>query len=313
MTPYLDPHMEPILARMRQPGAVDPSTLPHAEGQELFHANAAYWNTPSPPMASVEDLTLAGPAGPLRARLYRPEAAAGDALVVHLHGGGWTFGSVDSHDRASRLLARASGLPLLSVDYRLAPEHPTPAGAEDALAVIDAVAAGAAGRALEPSRIALAGDSAGANIALGALLLRRDAGQPPLAGAALFYGCYAPDVETESCRRFGGGDFGLSVVRMRRYWSNYLGATRPDDPVAAPLHADLAGLPPLYLNAAGLDPLLDDTLNLANRLSHAGVPFTLDVAPGVVHGFMQMSSELPAAARAIRQGAEALRRMLSAE
>lgn len=310
MMPWIDPAMAPILERMRAAPVVDYPALSHKAGQDVFHTAAAFWNANPPALATVNNVDIPTPIGRMKGRLYASATADLSALVVHIHGGGWTFGSIDSHDQASRLLALDTDMPVLAVDYRLAPANPSPAAIGDVNAAISFALEGGLGQTVKPARIVLAGDSAGANLALGALLVRRDSGLPTLAGAALFYGCYAPLFETVSNKRFGDGSFGLSTARMRWYWANHLGGRSDADPAAAPLNADLAGLPPLFLNAAGLDPLLDDSLLLAGRLAHCGVPTELDLVPGVVHGFMQMSRELPAARGAFARAAKALKTWL---
>jgi acetyl esterase len=309
-TPWIDPHMLPILERMRAAPSVDYSLLPHAEGQRIFLTVAEHWNKPRVDLKFVRDLTIPSQGSLIDARLYEPPGMEYNAMIVHLHGGGWTFGSIASHDRVARLLAVDTGCAVLAIDYRLSPANPAPAAVNDTLSAIDFVASGGAGFSVPENKIALVGDSAGANIALGALVRRRNEGRAALLGAALFYGCYIPIFNTESHRRFGSGAFGLSTARMQRYWANYLGSTAGSDPVASPFYADLSGLPPLHLNAAGLDPIMDDTMMLAQKLAHAGNATEIDLVPGVVHGFMQMSSELPAARRAIKRSAIAMRRWL---
>jgi acetyl esterase len=310
-SPWIDPHMLPILERMRAAAGVDYSTLPHAEGQQVFHAGANYWNKPAVDLAHVRDVTIMSDGQPMKARLYEPSGMERGAMIIYLHGGGWTFGSIESHDRVTRVLAVESRCAVLSIDYRLSPASAAPAAVNDTEAAIQFVASGGAGFSLPEGRIALAGDSAGANIALGTLVRRRNGGRAPLLGAAMYYGCYAPVFDTESHRRFGSGAFGLSTARMQRYWANYLGQIPGSDPIAAPYYADLGGLPPLHINAAGLDPLLDDTLMLAQKLAHAGSVAEIDLVPGVVHGFIQMSSELPAAHQAIKRSAASIRRWLN--
>lgn len=312
MTPVIDPAMARVMARQAAANLPDVSLMPRAEGLAAFEAAQAQWNAPIVALPEARDLAIAGPGGPIPVRLYVPNDAHPAAVVIHAHGGGWTFGSLASHDRVCRLIARGGGVRLLAVDYRLAPEHPTPAGVDDVLAAIDAALAGSAGAKPAPRGVVLIGDSAGANLCLGALIKRRDQGQPPLGGAVLVYGCYAPMFETWSHKAFGVG-FGLTTERMRRLWRNHLGTMRPDDPVAAPLHADLRGLPPLHLVAAGLDPLLDDTLQLLSRLAEAGVPTTADIVPGVIHGFLQMSHEVPAAAATIDSAARFIRLTVDSE
>jgi acetyl esterase len=214
-------------------------------------------------------------------------------VVIFAHGGGWTFGNPASHERAGRLIAEAAGAQVVLPDYRLAPEHACPAALDD----MAAVAGCFPGR-----KLVLLGDSAGANIALGTAL----AGVPA-AMLILVYGCFAPVFDTASHRDCGDGSFGLSTERMRWFWDNWQGAAQ--DPRAAPLHADLAGLPPVHLFAAGLDCLRDDSILLADRLAAAGVPYRLDAVPGVTHGFLQMSSRLGPARDAIAAIGAEIRRL----
>jgi acetyl esterase len=300
---FVDPDMAPILAAMRAAPPIDYEAIPLPEGRAIFDRVAAASN--GPPIAEVDarDLTFDTPAGPRRARLYAPRHARSQGLLIYAHGGGWTFGSIESHDRLVAQLAADAGMPALSVDYRLAPEHPAPAGAEDISAAIDAAAAGRFGKAIPTGRIVIGGDSAGANVALGALVSRRSRGQATIGGALLFYGCFAPIFDTWSHAAYGDGAFGLSTARMRWYWRNHLGSLPESDPVAVPLSADLGGLPPLYLTLAGLDPLADDTLLLARRASESGVPTRLDAIPGVVHGNLRFAHALPAARQTIREAA----------
>lgn len=309
MTAPLDPFMAPILERMRAAPAVDYAAMQMAQARALFEEGSAPWRVGMPEM-EARNLDIPSPGGPMRARLLAPQPGR-LPLVVFVHGGGWTFGSVDTHENEMRRLATACGCVVLGFDYRMAPEHPFPAGLDDTLAAIAFAEAGGLGDGIDATRLMLAGDSAGANIALAALVARRDAGAAPARAAALFYGCFAPDFGTESHARLGGGSFVLSSARMRWYWQNFLG----DDgfetaSLAAPGRAELAGLPPLYLAAAGLDPLLDDTLALSRRLAHAGVAHRCDVVPGVIHGFLRMARELPAAQATLEAAGEFLARTI---
>jgi acetyl esterase len=307
MNAEVDPDMAPILAAMKAAGPVDYASLPIAEARAVFERGAAPWSALAPEIASVEDVTLNGADGTLRGRLYRPQAGV-LPLVVFVHGGGWTFGSLDSHENEARHLALASGAAVLAVDYRLGPEYPFPAPLDDVLAAIAAVQGGALGAQIDVRRFALAGDSAGANLALGALLALRDAGGMTARCGVLYYGCLAPLFDTESHRLLGDGTYGLSSERMRWYWRNFLGGKLEGAPVrAAPLEADPAGLPPLYLVAAGLDPLRDDTLLFAERLKGAGVAHQVETVPGVIHGFLRNAGKLPAARRSLQAGGKFLK------
>jgi acetyl esterase len=316
--PYVDPDTARVLAAARAAPAPDYAAMPIAEARAAFADFNRGWNRPVPELREVRDLSIPGGGGEIFGRLHRPSLATGQPLVLYLHGGGWTFGSVDSHDRMMRLLAVESGCAVLGIDYRLAPEYPFPAGLEDALATLVWLARGGLEPAVDPSRIALAGDSAGANLALAALIMQADVLRSlPLAAqadarrtmprtAALFYGCFAPEFDTASHRRFGDG-YILTTQRMRWFWRNYLGPLPAGTgELAAPSRGALAGLPPLFLNAAGLDPLLDDTLGLARLLAYAGVPYQLDLVPGVVHGFLQQTREVAAARAALTRAARYL-------
>ena len=305
MTPFVDPGMQPILEAMRAAPAADYAAMPIAAARDIFNAGTVPWRQLAPGGLAVDDLHLPGAAGPLRARLYRPEATAALPLILYVHGGGWTFGSVDSHENEMRYLALAANAAVLGFDYRLAPEAPFPAPLDDTLAVIAAARGGVLADKADTARWAIAGDSAGAHLALAAMLALRDTGVGLPVAAALLYGCYAPRFDNESNRLFGGGDFGLSNTRMRWYWANLLGGHAPTA-LSAPLDADVAGLPPAHLLAAGLDPLRDDTLRLAERFAAAGVPHTLATVPGVVHGFLGRAPRLPAAQRALRDAGDFL-------
>lgn len=310
--PYITPSTSAIVARARAAALIDYAAMPLTEGRRVFDQMARFWNEQPPDVHEVRDLSVAGATGPMRSRLYRPRPDAPLPVILYVHGGGWTFGNIDTHDRCMRLLALESGACVLGFDYRLGPEHPYPAAVDDTLAGLDWLAHRGTDEGVDPARIALAGDSAGANIALATLITARERGRRLPLTAALFYGCYAPLFDTSSHRRFGGGDYILSTARMRWFWRNWLGALPENAPsLAAPLHADLAGLPPLFLNAAGLDPLLDDSVMLGMRLAHAGTPCEIDIVPGVLHGFLQHSREEPAASVAIRRAARYLRDRLS--
>jgi acetyl esterase len=304
MTPFVEPQMQAILERILAGPQTDFKTMPIAEARRLSDAATIPWSEGAPGMATRE-MTIDAGAHAMRARLYMSVEEPIGSLILYIHGGGWTFGSIDTHDGTMRNLAAAAQRPVLGIDYRLAPEHPFPAPLDDTLAAIAFIEAGGLGTPISAERMSIAGDSAGANLALAALLVRRDQGLPQLASAALFYGCYAPDFTTASHAEFGAGGYLLTSVNMRWYWTNFLGQEGPDTTsLAAPVRRDLSGLPPLYLSAAGLDPLRDDTLQLAEKLAAAGVSFRCDHVPGVVHGCLRMTRELDAARTMIGSGAD---------
>lgn len=299
--PYIDPDMARILAGLKDLPKTDLRAMPISAARQTFIQQQTPWAWCPHELSRVEERVLPARGGDMRARLYIPHASGPLPVVIFAHGGGWTFGNIDTHDGTMRWLAAMSDCAILGIDYRLAPEHPFPAGMNDICDSIDYVASGACGSTCDGGRIALAGDSAGANIALGTLLNRRDEGLPLPATACLFYGCYAPLFDTRSHAANGNGDFMLTTDMMRWYWNHYLGGLNGDHAPGActPLHAALSGLPPLYLNAAALDPLLDDSMILCERLARAGVQYTFDLWPGVVHGFLRLARELPAAQKAL--------------
>jgi acetyl esterase len=265
MTPFVDPQMQAILERVWAGPQIDFKTMPIAQARRQSDAATIPWSHGAPEM-TARDLTIDAGGREMRARLYLPIEGPIVSLILYIHGGGWTFGSIDTHDGTMRNLVEAAQLPVLGIDYRLAPEHPFPAPLDDVLTAIAFVETGGLGSPISPHDMAIAGDSAGANLALAALLARRDQSLPQLASAALFYGCYAPDFTTTSHAEFGGGAYLLTSVNMRWYWTNFLGQEGTDTTsLAAPVRCALSGLPPLYLSAAGLDPLRDDTLQLAEK------------------------------------------------
>ena len=257
---------------------------------------------PPLPMARIEPVAIPGPAGPLDARLYSPPTAGGPSpLLVFFHGGGWVIGDLDTHDDPCRFLATHSGARVLAVDYRLAPEHPFPAAAEDALAAYEWAAANC-------ERIGVGGDSAGANLAAATCLQARDRNMPVPSMQLLIYPVTETAGTAPSRRTFGEG-FLLTRADMNWFEGHYLppGANR-DDPRVALLNAsDLSGLPPAYVATAGFDPLRDEGEAFAQRLGEAGVQVALRRHPGLVHTFANLAAICPSARAAMLEAAGALR------
>jgi acetyl esterase len=308
---YVDPETALILREIEEAGLPPLSDLSVEAARAQAEEGNRAWNRDPPALASVTELTMPGPAGPIRLRHYRPREAASLPLVIYFHGGGFVVCSLDTHDRVMRLLALDSGAAVIGVDYRMAPEYPFPAPLDDCVAAVRWIRAEAGRLRVDPDRVVLAGDSAGANLALASLLDLRDAGEQPCKGGALFYGCFWRRLDTPAHARFGGGSWRLGTDEMRWFWQHYLGDPSSPDPRAEPIHADLRGLPPLFLTAAALDPLYDDTIELDRRLEAAGVARQLEVYPGLVHGFMQWTPRCAAARAALRDAGQAIHRMLA--
>lgn len=318
----LSAEMAALSARvLAEDGAQPDATLmPWAEGRALVERANARWNRDLPPLALRETVVVdADPVlGSARRKLELivPENARPGALIF-VHGGGFCFCSPATHERCARLMAVESGLPVLVPDYRLAPEDSFPAGLHDVIAALRNAFKATRHLGVKAGPLLVAGDSAGANLALAALLHEQAAGQPHIAGALLFYGTYGCDFATPSYAAFADGP-GLTQAKMQRYWSAYAGGRHVErlaaDVLASPLKASdeaLSRLPPLYLMAAGIDPLLSDTLRLEARLGALGRSETTTIHPGVVHGFLQHSIDLEAAREALRLAGGQARRMAS--
>ena len=298
-----------LAARARGSSLSEGVAVEEARAHRLLEAQIVAERPPIP-MARVEDLDIPGPAGPLRGRLYVPlkPMAAPPPLLVFFHGGGWVIGDLETHDGPCRFVAANAGASVLAVDYRLAPEHPFPAAAEDALAAYLWASENAVQIGCDPARIGVIGDSAGANLAAVTCLLARDEGAPVPAMQLLIYPVTECGEEMPSRRTFGDG-FLLTRPDMDFFERNYLpaGTDRSDPRVSVLQAGDLSGLPPAYVAVAGFDPLRDEGVAYAERLREAGVPVSLRVHPGLVHTFANLTAICPSARQAMLEACGALR------
>jgi acetyl esterase len=312
------PDLAALLALVEAETGPQPDTtlMPPAEGRRIAAAFNRRWNSDLPAMASTSEVTVPADPGLGSADcalqvLVPPDAGAG--ALIFIHGGGFAFCSPQTHERCARVLAIETGLPVLSPDYRLSPEHPFPAGLHDVIACLRAAFEVTAAAGVRPGPLVISGDSAGANLALAAMLHEQQAGRPLPSGALLFYGAYDADFDTPSYRRFRDGP-GLSTGKMERYWDWYLAdKAGRRNPLASPLHASdeaLRALPPLHLMAAEIDPIVSDTLNLAARLASLGRPEQVHLVLGATHGFLQMTSVLASAREALAEAGAAARVMI---
>ena len=307
------PIMRAVLSRLaaEDAGLGDPTLMRPADGRALAETTNRRWNEQLPAMDNVTDFVLQATEGhEIACRLLRPEEASG--LIVFVHGGGWALCSMATHERAARLLALEAKASILTFDYRLAPENPFPDGLNDCKAVWKAVMEGHPALFDATGPLGIAGDSAGANLALSLILDLQNESKPFPDTALLFYGVYDANFNTASYIALADGP-GLTRAKMMRYWDWY--TSDPADrnkALVSPQRASdaqLRKLPPLYLNAAAIDPLRSDTENLVRRLRSLGRTDRYSLYPGVVHGFMQMSRDLPEARMAAAEAGSAFREL----
>jgi acetyl esterase len=306
MTHVPHPQLAEIRRLLQDRGVspADPLSTPLAVARAAARRYHAVWNHDLPELHRIVDVA----AGDVPVRLFLPAPARDLPVIVYFHGGGFVLNGVDTHERLLRLLALRSGAAVAAVTYRLAPEHRFPAQRDDALSVTAWLREHGEGLGLDAGRLAFAGDSAGATLALSAMLALRDAGRPLPRAGLLAYGMFSTDLGSPSHRDLGDGRFGLSTARVDWFWRQYLAdAAQRDNPGAVPALADLSGLPPQHLVAAELDCLRSDSEQMASRLAAAGTPATLEVVAGVPHSFLQMSAFLDPADRAVTRAAEVLR------
>jgi acetyl esterase len=263
---------------------------------------------PEQPVHRVENRRIPGDGGLIPVRVYYPREASELPGLVFFHGGGFVLGSLDGWDRTCRALANASGCVLISVDYRLAPEHPFPAAADDAFAATQYVAEHAADFGIDPTLLAVGGDSAGGNLAAVVALRARDAGGPALAFQLLVYPLVDfTDHDSGSMREYAAGHF-LTTEVMDYFADHYLPKSIDrKQPWVSPLHANLAGLPPAFVLTAECDPLRDQGEAFATRLKTAGVPTALKRYDGMIHPFFSLSGIIDGGKTAMADAAAALK------
>ena len=297
----IHPGFAPLFEMMKGLADVDMEALP-AENLRMMLDNPIPMAEPIA-MARVEELSIPVDGTDIAARLYVPDdAGEKPPVIAFFHGGGWVHGTLDTHDATCRALARESGVAVVSVAYRLAPEHPYPTGAHDGFAAVQWIAAQGGSLGLDTAKLAVAGDSAGGNIAAAVCQMAKKNGGPAVAHQLLIYPVVSDDFERDSYARLGNGENFLTTASMQRYWRDYLGDTASADaPLANILQAeDLSGLPPATVIVAECDPLRDEGIAYADALKAAGVDTQLIDAPGMIHGFFSMFVMVPEIVDTIR-------------
>ena len=307
----LDPQAKEVLDQMAAEGLPATHTLPHEEARAngLARPRAA-----GPEVTRVEDRTIPGVDSNIPVRIYTPEGSGPFPALAWYHGGGWVLGNLETGDATARHLALGAGCVVVSVDYRLAPEAKFPGAAEDCFSATRWVAQNASSINVDPSKIAVGGDSAGGNLAAVVPLMAKDRGSPALALQILVYPITARDFTTDSYRQNADG-YGLTLDGMRWFWDHYVSSDEDaSNPYAAPLVAkDLSGLPPALVITAEFDPLRDEGEAYARRLQQAGVPTACSRYDGMIHGFFAMSAVLDKGKQAIAEASAALKQAFDAK
>jgi acetyl esterase len=302
----VDPQIQALLDKGT--GVPATHTLPVPVARAQYEARIALMAPPAE-IASVREETIDGPGGPLRLRIYTPQGTGRFPLLVFFHGSGFVLCSLDTHDGMCRNLCSGAACVVASVDYRLAPEHKFPAGTDDCLHAARWAAAHATEIGADATRIAVAGDSAGATMAAVTVLRVRDEGGPALCGQLLLYPVtdyYAPGTPSYSENAEG---YGLTRETMKWFWDHYLNdPSEGAHPHAAPLRAPvLSGLPPALVITAEYDPLRDEGEIYAQKLRSSGVPAELSRYRGVNHGFMFWVGVVDKAGAAMNEACDWLR------
>lgn len=296
LRPHLDPDVIRILDAASDRPPIDLDSPPHVVRDQQQAFNDWMRGETDPQLAAVptRDELIAGPADTaVPIRWYGRQGDVAEDVVVYIHGGGWTAGSIDAYDRDIRLLHHLTGLTVASIEYRRTPEHTFPTPLDDCVTVVRALAS------RRNRTLSIAGDSAGGNLALGTALALRD--DHLLDAMLLIYPVVDPEAFDNTSYTENGRGYLLESDGMRRFWEMY--APQTDErthPLAAPARADLRGLPPAVVVSAGYDPLRDEDRELAARLIDADVQVTHLPNPTLTHGFQQMTPRIPAATSAIR-------------
>jgi len=303
----LDPAFAGFLAQAATQGNPPLETLPPHVARQVYRDMDAALGLPAPMIGAVSACSIPGPGGALASRVYAPATPGPWPVLLFLHGGGFVIGDLETHDRACRTLCHHANMLVVAVDYRLAPEHPFPAAPDDVEAALRWVGAHAADLGGDASRIAVAGDSAGAQLAL---VGARRVGSPAVRALGLIYPvAQHPDVPSPSYLENGEGKF-LTMGAMRWFIGSYLDGQSPDHPDLALLQSDLTGLPATWVATMGHDPLRDEGHALALRAEAAGVAVSHRHYPGAIHACIHFDAVSPVGLRVLEDLAQWLRAQL---
>jgi acetyl esterase len=314
--PEIDPEIAIFVDQVSAAWAQHPpfTSLPIEEARRVAEQVRAPWRADGPKMTGTSDENISTSTGPLRARLYNPGLSLPAPALIYLHGGGFILFSIDTHDRLMREYAAAGRFLVLGVDYPLSPEARYPRALDQIVELVEWLHSGGAETlGIDPHRMAIGGDSAGGNLSVATALRLRDRGRAnALRGLLLNYGAFGTDCSDEAEARFGGPGAVLQRAEMNHYYEAYLGeeGIAEPEPYAAPLLAELRGLPPAFLAIPECDLLAEQSFEMAALMKEAGVHVTSVVYPGATHSFLEAMSVARVARQAIADGANWVNRVL---
>ena len=302
----LDPQIRHFVklmsARWRQHPSLGSVSYPQARA--IAEKVRAPFGQGGPQMARTTELMVPTSYGEVRIRVYDPLATGPRPALLYLHGGGWTIFSIDTHDRIMREYAGRTGMVVIAVDYSMSPESRFPRAIDETTAVVRWLQDNGTSIGVDPGRVALGGDSAGAAMTISVCMQLRDANQPGLVKAMLLnYGAYDAACDNESYRRYGEGGYMWDHGEMYQFWLNYLGDTPPTNPLACPIHADVQGLPPAFSAVPDCDVMYEESLQMIEKLRRAGVPSHVSIYAGATHSFLEAVSIAKIADRAFDEAA----------
>lgn len=304
----LDPEIAEFVEFLQAGAAAHPTLadMPASQRRKTIEAIRRPLTVGGPAVDSTTDYRLADNGHDIPIRVYHADPAHPRPALVYLHGGGWVMFSLQTHDRVMRELAARADLAVIGIDYGLAPEHRFPTQLEQIELCLSWLTTHGTGLGIDTTRIAIGGDSAGANLAVSTCLRLRDAGvgiRP--AAMLLFYGAYDSRCDRRSVTQFDGPQYNLGREEMRGFWAAYVnGSSDYSNPQVSPILADLSGLPPAFMAIAEADILLSENLAMAERFHEHGVPVAAQVYPGTVHSFLEAVSMAKISKRALDEAAQ---------
>lgn len=309
----LDPEIRRFVRLMTSRWQQHPplDAVPVAEARRIAEQVRSAFTKGGPLMARTTEVLVPAPGGPVRIRALDPFDHGLKPALVYLHGGGWTIFSIDTHDRLMREYAGRAGVVVIGVDYSMSPESRFPRAIEETVAVIRWLKQHGTDIGVDPNRIALGGDSAGAAMTISACIRLRDENEPDAVKAMLLnYGAYDATCSNDSYRRYGEGGYMWGPGEMAAFWRNYLGDTPLTDPLACPIHADVHGLPAAFSAVPDCDVMYEESMAMIEKLRRAGVRSHVAIYAGATHSFLEAVSIARISDRAFAEASRWLSDML---